>query len=85
MKRHPYFASIDWDHVFHRRYMPPFVPTVNPDDPTDTSQFDDVFLGMDPTIGEPEEGERSSERDPPEGAPQEALTEEGKDVFDGCE
>lgn len=82
IKKHAYFNAIDWDHVYNRRYMPPFVPQINPEDPTDVSQFDDVFLEMDPTI---EAGEQASDRDPPEGQPQEAIDADGKDVFDGCE
>lgn len=86
MKRHPYFAAIDWDHVLHQRYVPPFIPTLNPEDPTDTSQFDDVFLTMEPQVGEGAQDEESeSKRDPPEGEPQEAFDQQGNDVFDGCE
>lgn len=85
MKRNPYFAAIDWDHVLNKRYVAPFIPTLNPDDPSDTSQFDEAFLGMEPEVGEGVDGDGKSERDPPEGEPQEAFDGEGRDVFDGCE
>ncbi|GAA5938253.1 AGC family serine/threonine-protein kinase [Sporobolomyces koalae] len=81
IKAHPYFSMIDWSHVYHRRYVPPFVPKLNPQDPTDTSQFDDCFLSMTPQV-EAEPGERV-EDDPPQGQPQAAFDDSGKDVFDG--
>ncbi|KAI9601481.1 hypothetical protein H4Q26_001301 [Puccinia striiformis f. sp. tritici PST-130] len=49
IKKHPYFGMIDWDHVQHKRYIPPYVPAVNPNDATDTQNFDETFLAMEPT------------------------------------
>lgn len=49
IKKHPYFGMIDWDHVRHKRYIPPYVPAVNPNDATDTQNFDETFLAMEPT------------------------------------
>ncbi|GAA5995495.1 hypothetical protein JCM5350_006013 [Sporobolomyces pararoseus] len=81
IKAHPYFNMIDWSHVYHKRYVPPFVPRLNPQDPTDTSQFDEVFLNMVPQV-ELEDGEEGF-GDPPAGEPQAAFDEGGRDVFDG--
>lgn len=61
-------------HVFYKRYVPPFVPSINPLDPSDTSQFDDVFLTMEPQINE--ETAAGAERDPPEGEPQAGFDDE---------
>lgn len=82
IKKHKYFAAISWEHIYHKRYVPPFVPTINPDDPTDVSQFDDVFLSMPAQIkgGDDEPG---AGREPPEGEPQAAFDENGRDVFSG--
>ncbi|GAA5936346.1 hypothetical protein JCM1841_003122 [Sporobolomyces salmonicolor] len=82
IKRHPYFSMIEWAHVYHKRYVPPFVPVLNPLDPSDTSQFDDVFLSMAPQV-KGDEDEEGGGRDPPEGEPQPAFDETGRDVFDG--
>lgn len=65
-------------------YVPPFIPSLNPLDPSDTSQFDSVFLTMEPQIHEDEGEAAESDRDPPEGEPQEAFDHQGRDVFDGC-
>ncbi|GAA5823767.1 hypothetical protein JCM10212_000878 [Sporobolomyces blumeae] len=87
IKSHPYFSMIDWSHVYHKRYVPPFVPILNPLDPTDTSQFDDMFLSMMPQVhAEGEEdvpgGARGDE--PSSGVePQAAVDTDGRDVFDG--
>ncbi|GAA5873329.1 hypothetical protein JCM1840_000028 [Sporobolomyces johnsonii] len=82
IKRHPYFSMIEWAHVYHKRYVPPFVPVLNPLDPSDTSQFDDVFLSMAPQV-KGDEDDDGGGRDPPEGEPQPAFDESGRDVFDG--
>lgn len=50
IKRHPYFSMIEWDHVFHKRYIPPYIPPTNPLDDTDTQNFDETFLDMKPVI-----------------------------------
>ncbi|GAA5909695.1 AGC family serine/threonine-protein kinase [Sporobolomyces salmoneus] len=83
IKAHPYFNMIDWSHVYHKRYVPPFVPRLSAHDPTDTSQFDDMFLSM-PAKVEAEDGEEGfDDRDAPVGEPQAAFDEGGRDVFDG--
>ncbi|KZS93531.1 hypothetical protein SISNIDRAFT_474447 [Sistotremastrum niveocremeum HHB9708] len=65
VKRHPYFSMIDWAHVYHKRYIPPYVPPIDSDNPSDTQNFDDAFLDMDPTLdGEPDpEFQTDSERE----------------------
>ena len=30
VKRHPYFSMIDWAHVYFKRYIPPYIPPVDP-------------------------------------------------------
>ncbi|KAI8877339.1 kinase-like protein [Backusella circina FSU 941] len=44
----PYFDSIIWDHVLHKRIRPPYIPKLNSD--TDFSHFDDEFLRMTPRL-----------------------------------
>ncbi|BGP46733.1 hypothetical protein JCM10450v2_002581 [Rhodotorula kratochvilovae] len=84
MVRHPYFGMISWEYIRLKRYQPPFVPTLNPDDPTDTSQFEDMFLSLPPQVkGDDPASEPGGERDAPEGEPQPAVDEDGRDVFDG--
>ena len=41
IKAHPFFASINWDQLYHRQTIPPFVPTVK--GVTDVSQIDTDF------------------------------------------
>ena len=87
MVRHPYFSTIDWQLIRLKRYQPPFVPTLNPDDPTDTSHFEDMFLSLPPMVkggdGDDPSHEAGAERDPPTGDPQAAVDDDGRDVFDG--
>jgi hypothetical protein len=55
VKKHKYFAKVDWDAVFHRKDTPPYLPQVGgpgdhqnfdeyPDSPTDDSV---VLIGED--------------------------------------
>ncbi|GAA6004743.1 uncharacterized protein JCM10292_002499 [Rhodotorula paludigena] len=82
--KHPYFRMISWDFIRQKRYMPPLVPVLNPDNPADTSHFDDMFLSLPAEVkGNGPADEAGGERDPPEGEPQEPFDEQGKDVFDG--
>lgn len=97
--RHAYFDQITWEFVAGKRYAPPFKPTLNPDDPTDTSMFDDAFLAMDPSLpaaaaaavkvekGLETEGQEdmAKEMDAAEVQPQARFDSSGQDVFDGCE
>ncbi|KAI9179567.1 Serine/threonine-protein kinase [Blastocladiella emersonii ATCC 22665] len=41
IKRHPFFADIDWDKLRKKQIVPPFKPTVESE--TDTSNFDPTF------------------------------------------
>lgn len=85
IKRMPYFQQISWDFIREKRYNPPFVPTLNPLDPTDTSYFEDAFLMMPPQVkGDPND-DPGAGRDPPEGKAQDPVDKDGRDVFDGCE
>ncbi|GAA6055477.1 hypothetical protein JCM3770_002847 [Rhodotorula araucariae] len=84
MVRHPYFEMISWEFIRLKRYQPPFVPKLNPDDPTDTSQFEDMFLALPPQVkGDDPANEPGGERDAPEGEPEPAVDDDGRDVFDG--
>ncbi|BGO90286.1 hypothetical protein NBRC10512v2_002332 [Rhodotorula toruloides] len=84
LKRMRYFNMISWDFIRLKRYAPPFVPKLNPDDPTDTSQFDDAFLQMPPEVrGTDPLHEPGNDRDEPKGEPQPAFDANGRDVFDG--
>ncbi|CAO1621205.1 unnamed protein product [Jaminaea pallidilutea] len=56
IKRHPYFSMIEWDHVFHKRYIPPYIPPIDPSNAADTQNFDEAFLDMQPVVnGEDDE------------------------------
>ncbi|KAF8640638.1 hypothetical protein AX17_000295 [Amanita inopinata Kibby_2008] len=62
IKRHPYFSMIDWSHVYHKRYIPPYIPPIDPSNASDTQNFDDTFLDMEPVLDEyVEEGETDQE------------------------
>ncbi|KDQ15602.1 hypothetical protein BOTBODRAFT_54499 [Botryobasidium botryosum FD-172 SS1] len=50
VKKHPYFSMIDWGHVYYKRYIPPYIPPIDPSNASDTQNFDDAFLGMEPTV-----------------------------------
>ncbi|KAJ3525604.1 hypothetical protein NM688_g8379 [Phlebia brevispora] len=52
IKRHPYFSMIDWSHVYHKRYIPPYIPPIDPTNASDTQNFDDTFLDMEPVIND---------------------------------
>ncbi|KIP02910.1 hypothetical protein PHLGIDRAFT_78408 [Phlebiopsis gigantea 11061_1 CR5-6] len=52
VKKHPYFSMIDWSHVYHKRYIPPFVPPIDPSNAGDTQNFDDTYLEMEPVIAD---------------------------------
>ncbi|PFH49791.1 hypothetical protein AMATHDRAFT_75968 [Amanita thiersii Skay4041] len=62
IKRHPYFSMIDWSHVYYKRYIPPYIPPIDPSNASDTQNFDDTFLDMEPVLDEyVEEGETDQE------------------------
>lgn len=50
IKRHPYFSMIDWSHVCHKRYIPPYIPPIDPANASDTQNFDETFLEMEPVL-----------------------------------
>ncbi|KAG8895067.1 hypothetical protein FRB99_000773, partial [Tulasnella sp. 403] len=63
VKRHPYFSMIDWDHVYYKRYIPPYIPPIDPSNASDTQNFDETFLEMVPVIDNDEEGASDSEHE----------------------
>ncbi|SJX63560.1 serine/threonine protein kinase B-related Ukb1 [Sporisorium reilianum f. sp. reilianum] len=56
IKKHPYFSMIEWDHIFHKRYIPPYIPPIDPDNEIDTQNFDETFLEMQPTVAHEVDG-----------------------------
>lgn len=44
VKSHPFFSSLNWDDVYHKRVEPPFKPTVSGDD--DTRNVDKQFTSI---------------------------------------
>ena len=46
IKSHPFFASIDWDKLYHREIVPPFKPVVNRAD--EAFYFDTEFTSRTP-------------------------------------
>ncbi|KAF8204151.1 hypothetical protein K438DRAFT_1580183 [Mycena galopus ATCC 62051] len=50
IKRHPYFSMIDWSHVYYKRYIPPYIPPIDPSNASDTQNFDETFLDMEPVL-----------------------------------
>lgn len=92
IKKHPYFSMIEWDHVFHKRYIPPYIPPINPLDELDTQNFDETFLDMKPVINGGDDGEEDKDGDikVPNSGTKEADTvmahrtaSDGKSLFDG--
>ncbi|OSX66814.1 hypothetical protein POSPLADRAFT_1175504 [Postia placenta MAD-698-R-SB12] len=59
IKKHPYFSMIDWSHVYFKRYIPPYIPPIDPSNASDTQNFDDTFLDMEPVINDENENEQS--------------------------
>jgi serine/threonine protein kinase len=59
IKRHPYFSMIDWSHVYYKRYIPPYIPPIDPSNASDTQNFDDTFLDMEPVIDDPNDQEQT--------------------------
>lgn len=53
IKKHPYFSMIDWSHVYYKRYIPPYIPPIDPANASDTQNFDDTFLEMEPVLDDP--------------------------------
>ncbi|KAI0066631.1 hypothetical protein BV25DRAFT_1412135 [Artomyces pyxidatus] len=63
IKRHPYFSKIDWSHVYYKRYIPPYIPPIDPSNASDTQNFDDTFLDMEPVINDDDGMDTDGERD----------------------
>ncbi|KAK0479594.1 hypothetical protein IW261DRAFT_1564234 [Armillaria novae-zelandiae] len=61
IKRHPYFSMIDWSHVYYKRYIPPYIPPIDPLNASDTQNFDDTFLDMEPVLDEFNENEQTDD------------------------
>ncbi|KAF9486596.1 hypothetical protein BDN70DRAFT_23355 [Pholiota conissans] len=57
IKKHPYFSMIDWTHVYYKRYIPPYIPPIDPSNASDTQNFDETFLDMEPVLDEFNENE----------------------------
>ncbi|KAF8523220.1 hypothetical protein JB92DRAFT_3110191 [Gautieria morchelliformis] len=92
IKRHPYFSMIDWSHVYYKRYIPPYIPPIDPSNASDTQNFDEAFLDMDPIIdNDPDpETQTDSERERSEReesdtsrSPMQRPVDDDGDVFDG--
>ena len=89
----------DWDHVYYKRYIPPYIPPIDPSNAFDTQNFDETFLEMNPVLDNDEpvsESEREKTEDEgdeeakPEVAPVKVAedanatpNEPAVDVFDG--
>ncbi|KDN44814.1 hypothetical protein RSAG8_05287, partial [Rhizoctonia solani AG-8 WAC10335] len=95
VKKHPYFSMFDWQHVYYKRYIPPYIPPIDPLNMGDTQNFDDAFLDMEPitadetdhTDSEREDSDSESARTASGGKspkrPPVEESEETVDVFDG--
>ncbi|KAF9235153.1 hypothetical protein BU15DRAFT_89699 [Melanogaster broomeanus] len=59
IKKHPYFSMIDWSHVYYKRYIPPYIPPIDPSNASDTQNFDDTFLDMAPIIDDPNDQDQT--------------------------
>jgi hypothetical protein len=45
---HPYFRTVNFDDIYHKRVPPPFIPQLQ--HPTDTSNFDQEFTREVPVL-----------------------------------
>ncbi|KIY73313.1 kinase-like protein [Cylindrobasidium torrendii FP15055 ss-10] len=50
IKQQSYFSMIDWSYVHYKRYIPPFVPPMDPSTADDTQNFDHTLLDMAPVL-----------------------------------
>ncbi|RXW17595.1 hypothetical protein EST38_g8259 [Candolleomyces aberdarensis] len=64
IKKHPYFSMIDWGHVYYKRYIPPYVPPVDPTMAYDTQNFDETFLDMEPVLDEYNDEAMETDQEP---------------------
>ncbi|CAA9999249.1 unnamed protein product [Nesidiocoris tenuis] len=58
IKNHPFFSSINWTDLYHKRIPPPFKPQVTSD--TDTRYFDSEFTGESVELTPPDTGHLNS-------------------------
>ncbi|EIN14271.1 hypothetical protein PUNSTDRAFT_80494 [Punctularia strigosozonata HHB-11173 SS5] len=63
IKKHPYFSMIDWSHVYYKRYIPPYIPPIDPSNAGDTQNFDDTFLDMAPVVNDPNDQDNATDTD----------------------
>ncbi|KAF7307509.1 hypothetical protein MIND_00545500 [Mycena indigotica] len=64
IKRHPYFSMIDWSHVYYKRYIPPYIPPIDPSNASDTQNFDDTFLDMEPVLDAADDDAMDTDQEP---------------------
>ncbi|KAG6820663.1 hypothetical protein H0H93_013514 [Arthromyces matolae] len=64
IKKHPYFSMIDWSHVYYKRYIPPYIPPIDPANAGDTQNFDDTFLDMEPVLDEYNDDQLDTDQEP---------------------
>ncbi|KAJ7157214.1 hypothetical protein C8R46DRAFT_1113810 [Mycena filopes] len=76
IKRHPYFSMIDWSHVYYKRYIPPYIPPIDPSNASDTQNFDDTFLDMEPVLDAADDLDADGDTDQEPATDQEAGTED---------
>ncbi|KAI8974442.1 kinase-like domain-containing protein [Pilobolus umbonatus] len=48
VRSNPYFVSINWDHIYHKKIKPPYIPNLYSE--TDFSHFDSEFLRLTPRL-----------------------------------
>ncbi|KAG5642392.1 hypothetical protein DXG03_002850 [Asterophora parasitica] len=64
IKKHPYFSMIDWSHVYYKRYIPPYIPPIDPSNASDTQNFDDTFLDMEPVLDDINDEQTDTDQEP---------------------
>ncbi|KAK7063688.1 hypothetical protein R3P38DRAFT_2674852 [Favolaschia claudopus] len=64
IKRHPYFSMIDWSHVYYKRYIPPYIPPIDPSNASDTQNFDETFLDMEPVLDDVNDDSMDTDQEP---------------------
>ncbi|RDB29452.1 RAC family serine/threonine-protein kinase [Hypsizygus marmoreus] len=64
IKKHPYFSMIDWSHVYYKRYIPPYIPPIDPSNASDTQNFDDTFLDMEPVLDDVNDDQIDTDQEP---------------------
>ncbi|KAJ7082529.1 kinase-like protein [Mycena crocata] len=80
IKRHPYFSMIDWSHVYYKRYIPPYIPPIDPSNASDTQNFDDTFLDMEPVLDDAGDDAGDTDPEPQTDADAEPTDNEGENT-----